>query len=359
LERTLDSVSKSNDPLRVTALAYIGWIAVLQGDAVSAGKLLSDCRTAAASAEAIVPTVTFLEGVYAFLVEGNPHSVALLAQAHHVAAEAGEPNATVAQAEMMWSLAASFFCDPETGRAAAERHLENVTRHGGPTWAATVKFNVAVPLTRQGNPRRAVSLLREALHVQRETDDRWGIMWSTDALIWALAALVRASVASDGRNDVETARTVARLLGGAGQMRKWLGLASAGVFESEHAIAEGVAREVLGDSKYLVEFRSGAFPEERENDGMRQIMALAMGDKLSPQPPALHALTIDSDLPNLTNREMEITALIAQGLSNPDIARKLVISDRTVQTHVTNILNKRGLRNRQQLAVWYSGINRN
>jgi DNA-binding CsgD family transcriptional regulator len=359
LERTLDSAPGCGDSLRVTALAFIGWFAVLQGDIASAGKLLVDCRQATAGGQAIVPTAAFFEGVYAFLVDGNPNSVALLAQAHRVSAEAGEPKATVAQAEMMWSLAASFLCDPETGRAAAEQHLENATHHGGPIWAATAKFAVAVPLTRQGNPRRAVNLLREALRVQREMDDRWGIMWSTDALVWALAALVRSSPATDGRYDADSARTVARLLGGARQMRKWLGLSGAGVFESEHAVAEHVVRDILGESTYLAELRNGSFPEERENDGMRRIISLAMGERMPSEPSEPHILTKNSDLPKLTNREMEITALIAKGLSNPEIARKLVISDRTVQTHVTNILNKRGLRNRHQLAVWYAGDNQN
>ena len=45
---------------------------------------------------------------------------------------------------------------------------------------------------------------------------------------------------------------------------------------------------------------------------------------------------------------------MAKGWSNPEIARSLVISDRTVQTHVGNILHKRGLRNRHAIAVWYS-----
>ena len=62
----------------------------------------------------------------------------------------------------------------------------------------------------------------------------------------------------------------------------------------------------------------------------------------------------ESPVERLTEREEEIAAFVAKGLSNPQIARELVISDRTVQTHVANILNKRGLRNRQEIAVWFS-----
>ena len=54
----------------------------------------------------------------------------------------------------------------------------------------------------------------------------------------------------------------------------------------------------------------------------------------------------------LTAREVEILRLVAQGLSNQEIAEKLVISERTVRTHVTNILGKLQLANRTQAALY-------
>ena len=54
----------------------------------------------------------------------------------------------------------------------------------------------------------------------------------------------------------------------------------------------------------------------------------------------------------LTTREVEILKLVAQGLSNQEIAEKLVISERTVRTHVTNILGKLHLANRTQAALY-------
>ncbi len=57
-------------------------------------------------------------------------------------------------------------------------------------------------------------------------------------------------------------------------------------------------------------------------------------------------------LADLTEREREVVRLVAQGYSNGEIARALVISDKTVKSHVSNILNKFDLADRTQLAIY-------
>ena len=54
----------------------------------------------------------------------------------------------------------------------------------------------------------------------------------------------------------------------------------------------------------------------------------------------------------LTERERQVTGLIAEGLSNRQIASRLVISERTADRHVSNILAKLGLTTRAQVAAW-------
>src|SRR5438132_5462536 len=56
--------------------------------------------------------------------------------------------------------------------------------------------------------------------------------------------------------------------------------------------------------------------------------------------------------PALSRREREVAALVAQGLSNRDIAERLFISERTAEGHVEQICNKLGFRSRAQVAAW-------
>jgi DNA-binding NarL/FixJ family response regulator len=81
-----------------------------------------------------------------------------------------------------------------------------------------------------------------------------------------------------------------------------------------------------------------------------EAIAFALGESRPPPSPA--GLLHEQGRPHLTGREQEVAALIVQGMTNSEIAAALVISARTVETHVQHIMNKLGCGTRAQIAAW-------
>ncbi|MFI8975251.1 protein kinase [Nocardia asteroides] len=107
-----------------------------------------------------------------------------------------------------------------------------------------------------------------------------------------------------------------------------------------HEDAVRAARNLLGDRAFEAAFAKGQGMEPRD------AVAYALGEQLS------ESSSDSGTTPPLTKREQQVAALVAQGLTNKQIATKLVISPRTAQGHVEHILTKLGFSSRAQIAAW-------
>jgi DNA-binding NarL/FixJ family response regulator len=68
-------------------------------------------------------------------------------------------------------------------------------------------------------------------------------------------------------------------------------------------------------------------------------------------PASYHPVRVDSPLAGLSRREREVIQLVGEGLSNPEIGRRLFISPKTVEHHVSSILSKLGLQSRMEVVT--------
>jgi DNA-binding NarL/FixJ family response regulator len=96
----------------------------------------------------------------------------------------------------------------------------------------------------------------------------------------------------------------------------------------------------LGERDYQAAFQHGA------GLSVAKTIAYALNETPEPEPRPDGAEAI------LTRREWEVAELVAQGLTNKEIAARLVIAQRTAEAHVERILAKLGLASRTQLATW-------
>ena len=102
------------------------------------------------------------------------------------------------------------------------------------------------------------------------------------------------------------------------------------------------ARKLLGKQRFRELFRRGS--QLGLDDAVRFALEAELDDGSAvPRP---------REPSPLTKRELEVADLVADGLSNPEIAARLVISVRTAQGHVENILRKLGFNSRSLIAAW-------
>ena len=142
------------------------------------------------------------------------------------------------------------------------------------------------------------------------------------------------------------------------------GITAIGEIRTEMPDVEVIAlTSVLEDASVVGAVKAGAIGyllKDTQSDELRRaIKAAAAGQvQLSPQAAArlMREVRAPESPETLTERETDVLRLLAEGLANKEIARKLSIGEKTVKTHVSNILLKLNVRSRTQAALYAAQI---
>jgi len=239
--------------------------------------------------------------------------------------------------------------------------------------AAYAWFCVAFCLMLTGNGEGSAHAFAECFAICRRTGERWWLGWSLLAegfFSWLASdpaaieaavtdALVNLREIPDVRGCV-TALNHLALAGANGDDKLasylfgvcdefWRDAGGSLLDMDPWATALSAARrrfqEALGEQAYDKEYRRG-----REGT-VDDALAVVLGERpRASTPQQLEA----GAYAKLTPREADVVQLLTEGLSNREIAGRLVLSTRTVETHVQNILNKTGFVSRAQIAAWHT-----
>ena len=316
---------------RGRALALAARFAVLQSDRQRAGELIAEAsELAAAVDDARWTGLLSLPAAMLSVWDGSP------------AAGANQADEAVVQlraaSDLPGELLALFVagvCHGFAGNGveASIRYQQCIARAdqvGERHMKALAVAGLGEQQLADGHLEDATSLFREAIALKRELGDRMGIAVGLDSLGRVATA--------EGRGD-----RAALLLGAAEGIWDVVGMSETGnPFAVSPSRSDGLqqARKLVGKQRFRELFRQGS------SFGVDAVR-LALEEGTDPGPP--HARSEPSPL---TRRELEVADLVADGLSNPDIAARLVISVRTAQGHVENILRKLGFNSRSMIAAW-------
>jgi non-specific serine/threonine protein kinase len=293
--------------------------------------------------------------------------------------------------------------DYESSVTFGEESLAIYRSLGFKASSATALYTLAVLAVYRNELERASTLTEEAIALQREISDRVGVARSL--LLLGGVALLRhdydeamalqeetlalaqeikdgfavalslgvGALASLGRGDHRQTRVLSeeslklsQQLGMPYGIANYLHTAaclasaegqpvrSARLWGAAEALFEEVGRVLSPGELHIYEPYIDA--ARSQLDGAAWEAALTVSRAMSTEEAVEYALskedaaTAVKPLPSLTRREREVAALVAQGCTNRQIATRLFVSERTVETHVANVLSKLNLHSRKQVA---------
>jgi predicted ATPase/DNA-binding CsgD family transcriptional regulator len=295
-------------------------------------------------------------------------SVALSRESQRIATKLQDPSALAIC--LTW-LAVPLMVEGKTADAlelaATAVSLARVAQSRPAELVATQLLCNALALDSQ--PERAIEVGQHGLALSRECGELWArgyLHMGTSQAYWLMgernvaeAEAIQGVVskhALDDRTGLQAVleilasmaaergahRRAAVLLGSAEGVRQSSAIQFHEGFRQRHKRSIDLVLAGLGQRQFDAAYEQGMRMSTDD------VVVFATSDKLPSRPVGVRTTTRAP----LTKRELEIAHLIAQEMSSRDIAARLFLSERTVETHITNIFNKLGLNSRVQLIRW-------
>ena len=347
---------------RARALTAAGDLAFLQaryaraeeriGEGLTLYRALGDSRGVAGAVQ-LLGSIAREQGRYAEAVSRHEESLALWREL--------DDDWGIAQSLNYLGFVAWLRGDPDRATELCARALGKSRCLGDGEGVAWSLMNLGTAALYRGEHDRAAELLEESLSLSREGGYRETVAWALDGLgeiarrenrLEPAAKLLRESLTL--HRDLGDRWRMASLLEGIGKLAATLGdFARAGrLFGAADALREHLGDPVPPAEREDLDRAMTAARAGIGEDAFANAWAAGRG---TPIDDVLHqALTegpVDSSCPassrhRLSDREAEVLGLVAEGLTDPEVAQRLYLSPRTVGQHLRNIYRKLGVRSR-------------
>ncbi len=338
LDLALARVPQGDVPSLAVAFRVAVWFALIQVDIEAAEAIVDGIRLLMGQPGAVADRATeaqaqLAEGLLAAWRGETELGVDLIRRSVEGFEEVGELS-TRAFGLVVGGMLVGFTGSIEEGRASQVRCVDLTEPRGEIYMRSFALAILGVLALGEGDLAGANARLHEALRMKRELNDQLGIALVLEFLGWSAVA------GQDGKR-------AATLLGAAGAVWNMLGVSLSTLphFSERRADSEQVLRSMLPLETYEQHVGAGAamsladaisYALEEQTTGSRSRRGSKAGAEASP----------------LTRREREVALLVQEGLSNHQIAERLVLSTRTAEAHVENILRKLGFSSRAAIASW-------